>query len=208
MIVLRRLIKESVVLAENPKACSPQLAFLEANDPVTKYEYAILITSLQDEILAVAQHYQDRANIENVFDEMKNQWSWGGFTTHDLNRCKIMARVAALVFNWWSLFSGLAFPERHAEAITSRPLLLHAVGRLTRHAGQKHVTITSSHGEHGVVRKMLTAASRFLGRLKAAAEQLTPKQRWQLMLSRIFVRFLHGRILGTHPPAILQLVAA
>lgn len=208
VIVLRRFIKEPVVLAENPKSRSTQLAFLEVNDPVAKYEYAILITSLQDEILTVAQHYRDRADIENVFDEMKNQWSWGGFTTHDLDRCKTMARVAALVFNWWSLFSGLAFPDRHAEAITSRPLLLHAVGRQTRHAGQKHVTITSSHAEHGVVRKMLAAASSFLGRLKTAAEQLTHAQRWQLMLSRIFVRFLRGRVLGTHPPAILQLVAA
>lgn len=208
VIVLRRVIKEPVVLAENPKAGSPQLAFIEASAPVAKYEYAILITSLQDEILTVAQHYRDRADIENVFDEMKNQWSWGGFTTHDLNRCKIMARVAALVFNWWSLFSGLAFPDRHAEAITSRPLLLHAVGRQTRHAGQKHVTITSSHAEHGVVRKMLTAASKFLGRLKTAAEQLTLQQRWQLMLSRVFARFLRGRILGSHPPPILRLLEA
>jgi hypothetical protein len=24
---------------------------------------------------------------ENNFDELKNQWGWGGFTTHDLKRC-------------------------------------------------------------------------------------------------------------------------
>jgi hypothetical protein len=35
----------------------------------------------------------------------------------------------ALVYNWWSLFTRLAIPEKHAEAITSRPLLLNAVGK-------------------------------------------------------------------------------
>jgi hypothetical protein len=29
-----------------------------------------------------------------------------------------------LVYNWWSLFTRLADPEHHREALTSRPLLL------------------------------------------------------------------------------------
>jgi len=49
----------------------------------------VLVTSLTDEVLSVAQHYRDRADIENVFDEMKNQWSWGGFTTQDIARCQL-----------------------------------------------------------------------------------------------------------------------
>ena len=35
---------------------------------------------------------------------MKNQWDWGGFTTQDLKRTQITARVTELVYNWWSLF--------------------------------------------------------------------------------------------------------
>ena len=181
---------------------------IDTTSPVVQYEYAILVTSMDDEISTIAQHYRDRGDIENVFDEIKNQWSWGGFTTHDLARCKIIARVAALVFNWWSLFAGLAFPDRHAEAITTRPLLLHGVGKLARHAGQKTITITSSHAKNAEVRKVLTAASTFLFKLKQTAEQLTDFQRWQIILSRIFVRFLRGRILGTHPPRILALIVA
>jgi hypothetical protein len=38
-------------------------------------------TSLTDEILTLGQLYRDRADAENVFDELKNQWGWGGFTT-------------------------------------------------------------------------------------------------------------------------------
>jgi len=67
-------------------------------------------------------------HIENSFDELKNQWGWGGFTTRDLKRCRLMAGAVALVFNWWNLFVRLADPDRHREAITSRPLLLQAVG--------------------------------------------------------------------------------
>lgn len=44
---------------------------------------AVLITSTPYEILALAQLYRDRADAENHFDELKNPWGWGGFTTRD-----------------------------------------------------------------------------------------------------------------------------
>ena len=53
-----------------------------------------------------------------------------------MKRCQVMARIIALVYNWWSLYVRLATPERHAEAITSRPLLLYGVGQQTRHGGK------------------------------------------------------------------------
>src|SRR6476620_8021437 len=80
--------------------------------------------------------YRDRGDCENSFDELKNHWGWGGFTTHDLTRCRTMARIVALIFNWWNLFVRLAEPDHHREAITSRPLLLQAIGRRTNHAGR------------------------------------------------------------------------
>ena len=88
------------------------------------WEYAALVTSLDSEILTLGQLYRDRADCENTFDELKNQWGWGGFTTHDLKRCRLLARSVALIYNWWSLFVRLADPQHHREAITSRPLLL------------------------------------------------------------------------------------
>jgi hypothetical protein len=59
-------------------------------------------------------------------DKLKNYWGWSGFTTRDLKRCRFMARLTALVYSWWSLFVRLADLNQHTEAITSRPLLLHA----------------------------------------------------------------------------------
>ena len=80
----------------------------------------MLVTSLPDEVRTIAQHYRDRGDSENNFDELKNQWAWAGFTTHDHKRCQIMARITALVYNWWTIFMRLGIPDKHAEAITSR----------------------------------------------------------------------------------------
>ena len=72
------------------------------------YEYAVLVTALEEDVLGVAQLYRDRADAENIFDELKNQWGWAGFTTQDHQRCQMMARLVALIYNWWSLFTRLA----------------------------------------------------------------------------------------------------
>jgi hypothetical protein len=97
---------------------------------------------------------------------LKNQWGWGGFTTRDLKRCRLTAGMVAPFFNWWNLFVRLADPNHHREAITSRPLLLQAIGRQTRHAGCTTVTITSSHGEHHCAQKALTRIARFFSQLR------------------------------------------
>lgn len=202
VIVLRRRIRDELILAENKRLAgtTPQqqlaLGFVETIKDGPLYEYAVLITSLPDEILALAQHYRDRADAENNFDELKNQWGWSGFTTHDLKRCQVMARIIALIYNWWSLFARLAIPEKHAEAITSRPLLLNAVGKQTTHSGQTTVTVTSMHAKAPQMRSALQAISSFLSTVRNAAEQLTYPQKWLLILSRIFSHFLNGRILG------------
>jgi hypothetical protein len=145
-------------------------------------------------------------HIENSFDELKNQWGWSGFTTRDLKRCCLMAGCVALVFNWWNLFVRLADPDRHREAITSRPLLLQAIGRQTSHAGRTTVTITSSHGEHTRAREALTRIAGFFTQLRKTAEQLTALERWYRILSQALKKFLRGRKLV--PPRQLPAGAA
>lgn len=132
---------------------------------------------------------------------MKNQWGWGGYTTKDLKRCRIMARTVALIYNWWSLFVRLANPDKHLEAVTSRPLLLYAVGKQTRHGGQTTVTITSSHAKKGRIQRLLKGLNHFLQTLKSGAEQLTQPERWRMILSKAFAKFLKGKPL--YPQNIL-----
>ncbi|MHB8455155.1 MAG: transposase, partial [Acidiferrobacterales bacterium] len=83
VIVLRRRLKGDVVLSakDDPQGA---LAFIESAVATAGYEYAVLVTSTDYPILTISQLYRDRADAENNFDELKNQWGWGGFTTHDL----------------------------------------------------------------------------------------------------------------------------
>jgi hypothetical protein len=45
-----------------------RLRFAEIEDDTQIYEYAVLVTSLEAEVLTVAQLYRDRADCENAFD--------------------------------------------------------------------------------------------------------------------------------------------
>jgi hypothetical protein len=202
VVILRRRIERSLALTERDAGGQLRLGFAEIDGGREVWEYAVLVTSLASEILTIGQLYRDRADCENSFDELKNHWGWGGFTTRDLKRCRLMARCVALAFNWWNLFVRLADPDHHREAITSRPLLLEAVGRQTHHAGRTTLTITSSHGEHDRARRALTGIAAFFAELRKSAEQLTALERWYRILSRALVKYLRGRQLV--PPRLLQ----
>jgi len=99
------------------------------------------------------------------------------------------------IYNWWSLFVRLADPEHHREVITSRPLLLHAVARQSRHAGQTRLTVSSMHAKAGAATRALRRIATFFTDLKRTAEQLSALERWCRILSRALVKYLKGRVL-------------
>jgi hypothetical protein len=111
-----------------------------------------------------------------------------------------MARIVAQVYTWWSLYVGLALPDRHAEAITSRPLLLHAVGKQLRHAGKTVLLLTGMHAHARKMERCLQIVGSFLAYLRTTARQLNWTERWRLILDRVFVRFLRRHTTGTSPP--------
>jgi hypothetical protein len=188
VVVLRRLLREDVALSTPIEDPNFTLAFVESDAPLQRYEYAVLITDLTHDIPALAQLYRDRADCENNFDELKNQWGWGGFTTHDLHRCQLSARHVALVYNWWSLFAMLADPSQRREAISSRPLLLHSVARQTQHAGQTSLNVLSTHAEHKKVAGWLSEMHGLLEEIKRSAEQLKDIFIWHRIVDLLVVR--------------------
>ena len=189
VIVLRRTLTGEILMTAKDDD-QERFDFMERDVPTKRYEYAVLVTSTAHEILTLAQLYRDRADAENNFDELKNQWGWGGCTTHDLARCRLMARMVALVYNWWTLFVRLAQPHKHFEAISSRPLLLHGVATQTQHAGQTRLTITSLHAKQAAIQTVLTSLAGFLSTLKATAEQWTNAERLRAILARAFATFM------------------
>lgn len=186
VILVRKCIKKSSSLAlEYKQGNQLELAFVDADEEFKAYEYSVLITNLDCEEISVVQHYRDRADCENVFDEIKNQWGWGGFTTKDLKSCQLITRIIALIYNWWSLFVRLINPtDKHVEAITSKPLLLSSVGRVINSGRQKKMMLTSMHGKFHLLKKACDSFALFFEKLKSDAPQLTSKERWVAILKR------------------------
>ena len=194
VIVLRRRLRE------RPQAPAPESGQLQLPGGVWEhkggdwYEHAVLVTSWEEkELLAVAQAYRDRADTENLFDELKNQWGWTGFSTQDLKRSQLMARMVALIFNWWNLFTRLASGRKHGEAITTRPLFLQGIGRHIRHAQQSYLSLSSLHARARRIAHLLAAISAWLKAFWRRAEQLAPTARWPALLRLIFRHFLWPR---------------
>ena len=185
VILLRRPLRQDQVVAQRKskrRTAQMELEMGWVQEGTVLYEHAVLVTNMTEDIFTLTQHYRDRGDAENSFDELKNQWGWLGYTTHDHARSEMMTLFVALVYNWWSLFTRLAAPNQRAEAITSRPLLLHAIGRQTRHSNQTTLTITSLHAEADKIQTVMSAVARFLGKIRSSAEQLQPSQRWRLIL--------------------------
>jgi Transposase DDE domain group 1 len=199
VVILRRPLRQSRAIqadSSHSKMQQLELDLPELSHSGVLYEYAVLVTSLSAEERTIAQHYRDRGDSENNFDELKNQWAWAGFTTQDRKRCQLMARITALIYNWWTIFMRLGIPDKHAEAVTSRPLALHGIARRTHHSNQTTVEITSMHSKAGLIAKALARVRTFLKRIKTSAEQLTRTERWRLILSAAFQNFLRGKVLG------------
>lgn len=111
-------------------------------DECPEYEYQVLVTNTAYDISAAAQLYRDRGDCENNFDELKNDWGWGGFNSRKLRRTQIMASLVGIVYNWWNIFCRLAEPDKHMEAKTSRPQFQNIIGRLARTGGSRYIYIS------------------------------------------------------------------
>lgn len=190
VIVLRRRLRERRVEVE---ADSEQLVLpgcVVKHKGGEWYEHAVLVTSWEEkDLLAVAQAYRDRADSENMFDELKNQWGWTGFSTQDLKRSQVMARIVALIFNWWSIFTRIGSEGKHGEAITTRPLLMHGIARHTRHGQQSYLSISSLHAKAARVANLLSRISCWIRSYRDSAEQLARVLRWPNLLRLIFRHF-------------------
>ncbi len=209
VIVLRRKIRTDIALtrkvgksdkldiAQAHRQLKPieQVEILMPNQDVQAWEYAVLVTSCDYPLQAFGQLYRDRADCENGFDELKNQWGWGGFTTQDIERCQTSARAVALVYNWWSWYCRAAKPDARMEAITSRALLLAGVGRAVKHAGQTTLYLTPMHAAKDKLMVLIANIRAALGHIKAAAEQLPKIDRW-----KTFVDYVVAKIIRPLPP--------
>ena len=195
VVILRRAVKTDLALSR--KTEDQQIELLMPDKDVQAWEYAVLVTSSAYPLEVFGQLYRDRADCENGFDELKNQWGWGGFTTQDIERCQSSARAVALVYNWWSWYCRAAQPGARMEAITSRALLLAGVGRAVKHAGQTTLYLTPMHAATDKLMALLANVRAALSHVRAVAEQLPSTDRW-----RAFLNYVVAKITRPLPPWI------
>lgn len=176
-----------------PKKEPKQQVFEFAKDRKGReWDYCILVTNdATMDATALSQLYRNRGDCENNFDEFRNQWGWAGFTTKRLQPCKAMARLIAIVSNWWNVFTRLADPDAHREPVTSRPAYLNVVGRIVMNGGKRVLRLTSTHADAKAIRDSLNRIARFLEWTDSIAEQLKPDKRWTLVLTYAFRKLLH-----------------
>src|SRR5208282_4533943 len=70
IILLRRKLGRDLAMLDRTRSAQPMLGFTEIGPDLDVWEYAALVTSLDSEILTLGQLYRDRADCENVFDEL------------------------------------------------------------------------------------------------------------------------------------------
>jgi hypothetical protein len=76
VVLLRRKIDRPLVIEDHDAGGQQQLSFATVDPRKQVWEFAALVTSLDAEILSLGQLDRDRADAENDFDELKNQWGW------------------------------------------------------------------------------------------------------------------------------------
>jgi hypothetical protein len=200
VIVRRKISSKNLLGIESTRGKEKQLSFIDGPENTKAYEYSVLVTDRKDlDLPALFHHYRDRADCENNFDELKNQWGWGGYTSKDVKSCRLMSRTIALIYNWWNLYVRLALPDQHHEATTSRPLLLSSIGRETKHSNKKTITITSMHGKTKKLAKAYHRLSDIFNSLKTIAPQLTLKECWMNLMQKIIDFFVKKLELSNSP---------
>jgi hypothetical protein len=86
----------------------------------------------------------------------------------------------ALISTRRSWYYRAAKPEARMEAITSRGLLLAAVGRATRHAGKTTLYLSPMHAAKTTLMRLIANIRAALGHVKKVAEQYPAADRWRL----------------------------
>ena len=204
VIVRRRLNSRHILGAESAHQEYKQLTLFDEPEDLKIYEYSVLVSNQKErDLVSLFHYYRDRADCENNFDELKNQWGWGGYTSRDVKSCRLMSRMIGLIYNWWNLYVRLAIPEKHHEAITSRPLLLTGIGRQTKHSAKKTITVTSMHGKSGKLEKAYHRLSGYFDELKENAPQLSLRECWQYFLQKIIDHFEKKSGLSDPPESCL-----
>jgi hypothetical protein len=111
-----------------------------------KHEFAVYVTNLPDEVNGwqIQELYRQRADTENVFDELKNQRGFSGFCAKSKATTELAAWLLLVVYNLWTLFVRFIVPQKHTEAKRGRRWFLLIATTLVQSGRQKELQVSIS----------------------------------------------------------------
>ena len=136
-----------VIFARTLQGVAPAASCADFWDQ-NKHQFAVYVTNLPDEVNGwqIQELYRQRADTENVFDELKNQWGFSGFCAKSRATTELAARLLLMVYNLWTLFVRFIIPHKHTEAKRGRRWFLLIAARLVQSGRQKEVQVSISGG--------------------------------------------------------------
>jgi hypothetical protein len=96
-----------------------------------------------------------------------------------------MARFTALIYDWWTKYCRSIMPQKHMEAVTARPLLMHGVGQLHQHGGRRELRITGVARGCQQIACSLTDSARRLSAWMRTVAQLAAPDRWHRLADEV-----------------------
>jgi hypothetical protein len=116
-----------------------------------------------------------QADCETGFDELKNQWGWGGYT-HDLERCNLSACRGAYL-QLVELVCSPGASEGKARSHHQSPSVPRR-HRPTQHAGQCRLLLTLTHAASDRIKTMIANVRKGLRLISTTAPQSPKTERW------------------------------
>ncbi|AKJ64184.1 hypothetical protein [Kiritimatiella glycovorans] len=105
-----------------------------------------------------------------------------------------MARLIALIYNWWSIHIKLVDPLVAREAITSRPMYLMHTAKASTHQSVRTLVVFCAHSQaKEIQRKLEQAAERLKSWASRTSEQLKKSSVWSQVIAHIL---LHHQTIG------------
>ena len=116
-----------------------------------------------------------------------------------------MAGLIALIYNWWSLYIKLVDDQIAREAVTSRPMFLLHIAKVSMHQSLLTLFIFCAHAksEH-IGEKLELAACRLKKWALLTAEQLKARSLWNRIIDHILANHQTYRGQNYRAPLMLD----
>jgi hypothetical protein len=139
---------------------------------LTMYSYQAIITNAEDKPLPLLRSYNQRANIENRIDELKDGYAVEQNSQHRMLNNLLFSWIKAIAYNLIVWFKQTLMPEnmRRCEVNTIRRVVLKVPGNVVGTGRYQHIQLAPCPQLQHIVHTMRD-------NLRAFAERLRPNER-------------------------------